>query len=116
MRADEPLHPILPRPWTYDLERIDWRPSPLMAETFIDLTFRKGDEVRRLRFVSPSNVRVDEGFCGQCSGLAIHDVRSRGWDGITVEVCNFEQDPGITFLAASVVDLDAAESRSGSET
>jgi hypothetical protein len=81
----------------------------LTAKTFVDLTFRKGDEVRRLRFLSPSNVQVDAGFCGQCSGLAIHDIRSRGWDRITVEVRNFEQDPGITFLAASVVDLDAAE-------
>jgi hypothetical protein len=109
MLDDEPMHPILPRPWTYDLERIDWWPSPLTAKTFVDLTFRKGDEVRRLRFLSPSNVQVDAGFCGQCSGLAIHDIRSRGWDRITVEVRNFEQDPGITFLAASVVDLDAAE-------
>jgi hypothetical protein len=116
MRDDEPLHPILPAPWTYHLGRIDWWPSPLLAETYIDLTFRKGDEVRRLRFLSPINVRVDEGFCGQCCGLAIHDVRSRGWDGITVEVLNFEQEPGITFLAASVVDLDVAESRSGSDS
>ena len=75
----------------------------------IDLTLRKGDEVRRLRFLSPSQVCIDAGFCGQCSGLAIHDIRSRGWDRITVEVRNVEQNPGITFLAASVVDLDAVE-------
>jgi len=116
MRDDEPVHPILPAPWTYQLERIDWWPSPLTAETFIDLTFRKDDEVRRLRFLSPTRVCVDEGFCGQCHGLAIHDIRSRGWDRIAVEVLNFENAPGITFLAASVVDLDVAESRSGSDT
>jgi hypothetical protein len=45
MDDDEPMNPILPRPWTYDLERIDWWPTPLTEETFIDLTFRKGDEV-----------------------------------------------------------------------
>jgi hypothetical protein len=116
MRDDEPLHPILSAPWTYHLERIDWWPSPLMAKTFIDLTFRKGDEVRRLRFLSPRNVHVDEGFCGQCHGLAIHDIRSRGWDGIAVEVINFEQNPGITFLAAGVVDLDVAASRACGDT
>lgn len=105
----EPQHPIIDKPWTYELERIDWRPSPMIAESFIDLTFRRGDERRRLRFLSPTQVRVDQGFCGQCSGLAIHDIRKRGWDRVRIEVVNFEQDPGITFLAADVVDLDQSE-------
>jgi hypothetical protein len=106
---DEPDHPILSRPWTYHLERIDWRPSPTIAETWIDLTFCKGDERRRLRFIAPTAVEIEKDFRGQCSGLAIRDIRSRGWDGIRIEVVNFEQDPGITFFAADVVDLDDAE-------
>ena len=105
----EPLHPILPQSWTYELVRVDWLPSPRIRDTHIDLTFHKEGRFRRLRFVSPSCVQVDRGFCGQCSGLAIHDIRSRGWDGIGIAVVNFEQDPGITFFAADVVDLGDAE-------
>jgi hypothetical protein len=105
----DPQHPIISKPWTYELERIDWRPSPAVAESYIDLTFRQGDERRRLRFLSPTEVKIDQGFCGQCSGLAIHDIRRRGWDRVRIEVVNFEQDPGITFFAADVVDLDQSE-------
>ena len=105
----EPQHPILSKPWTYELERVDWRPSPATAETYIDLTFRKGNQRRRLRFLSPTEVEVGKGFCGQCFGLAIHDIRSRGWDGLRIEVVNFEQGPGITFFAAEVIDLDEME-------
>jgi hypothetical protein len=103
---DEPNHPIIDEPWTYEIERIDWRPSPVTADSVIDLTFRKGEARRRLRFLSPTSVKVDEGFCGQCFGLAIRDIRGRGWDRVRIEVVNFEQDAGITFYAAAVVDLD----------
>jgi len=109
----EPEHPILAEPWTYELERIDWRPTPAIAESFLDLTFRRGTERRRLRFLSPTQVKVDQGFCGQCCGLAIHDIRSRGWDGVRIEVVNFEASPGITFFAADVVDLDQSEGDDG---
>ena len=101
----EPNHPILEDVWAYNLIRIDWRPSPSPQETFIDLTFEKGGKARTLRFLSPSCVQVDEGFCGQCSGLSIRDIRCRGWDDIRVAVVNAEIDPGITFLAADVFDL-----------
>ena len=103
---EEPQHPILARPWTYDLIRIDWRPSPRVEDAFIDLTLQKAETIRRLRFVSPTSVQVEKGFCGQCSGLMIQDIRNRGWDRIRIEVSNFEQDPGITFFAADVIDLD----------
>jgi hypothetical protein len=111
----EPQHPILVEPWTYELERIDWRPSPAIAESFLDLTFRRGSERRRLRFLSPTQVKVDQGFCGQSYGLAIHDIRRRGWDGVRIEVVNFEAAPGITFFAADVVDLDQSEGVQQSE-
>jgi hypothetical protein len=68
---DEPLHPISSEPWTYELERIDWRPSPAIAASQIDLTSRRGDERRLLRFLSPTEVEIGKGFCGQCFGLAI---------------------------------------------
>jgi hypothetical protein len=105
----EPEHDILPRAWTYDLVRIDWRSTPAIAEGWIDLTFQKGGEQRRLRFLAPTEVQVDRGFMGQPTGLRIVDIRSRGWDSVGVEVINFEQDPGITFFAPDIVDLDEVE-------
>ena len=104
----EPFHPVLPQPWTFDLVRIDWRPSPHVTETWLDLTFRRGNEQRRLRFLAPTEVRIEAGFQGQCAGLAILDIRCRGWDRCHVQVVNLEQAPGITFYAADVADLDAS--------
>ena len=106
---EEPDHPILPRPWTYDLVQVDWRSTPAIAEGWLDLKFQKGAEQRRLRFLAPTEVQVDRGFMGQPTGLRIVDIRSRGWDRVGIEVLNFEQDPGITFFAADVVDLDEVE-------
>ncbi|MCK5944792.1 MAG: hypothetical protein KAI24_22580 [Planctomycetes bacterium] len=102
-------HSILPGAFRYDLERIDWHPRFTLGEGFIDLVFRRGDERRRLRFMDPSQVQIDQGFNGQCSGMVINDISRRGWEGVRIEVVNFEQDPGITFYASGVVDLDRQE-------
>lgn len=103
---DDPKHEILPEAHTYDLVRFDWHPTPEVAKGYLDLTFRRGTDVRRLRFVEPTQVRVAAGFTGQCGGMVILDIRGRGWDAAKIEVINIEQDPGISFYAIDVVDLD----------
>lgn len=109
MVAEDLEHSILPEAFRYDLERIDWHPSFVPGQCFIDLTFRNDDERRRLRFLDPSQVEVDRGFMGQASGMVIYDISGRGWEGIKIEVANFESDPNITFYASDVVDLDQTE-------
>jgi hypothetical protein len=80
---DDPKHEILPEAHTYDLVRFDWHPT-----------------------LEPTQVRVAAGFTGQCGGMVILDIRGRGWDAAKIEVINIEQDPGISFYAIDVVDLD----------
>ena len=59
-------------------------------------------KVRDLRFNQPSNLKIDEGFWDGLSGMAIVDISSRQWANAKIEVVNFEQDPGITFIAMSM--------------
>ena len=54
---------------------------------------------RELLFHQPSNLKIDEGFFNGLSGMAIIDISGRQWSSAKIEVINFEQVPGITFLA-----------------
>ena len=67
---------------------------------------QRGEATKKLRFNRPVEVKVDIGFQGQISGMKIMDVSQRQWDDIGVDVRNFEQDPGITFKAYNVVEIE----------
>ncbi len=54
---------------------------------------------RKLRFWQVSGLQIDKGFFGGLSGMIVVDIKSRQWSGSSIEVQNFEQDSGITFLA-----------------
>lgn len=83
-----------------DLE--DWRDS------YFDLTLRKGNVTRRLRFLAPSNIRIRD--IGNNGGMFILDISSRGWEDKNVEVVNLEMGEGsIELYARDVTDLDAPE-------
>jgi hypothetical protein len=70
------------------------------SNSLIDLVIRSRDGLsRELRFRQVSNLKIDEGFSGGLSGMIIVDISSRQWSNARVEVQNFEQDAGITFLA-----------------
>jgi hypothetical protein len=108
--GEDERHPILRCAWAYDIVHMDWHLlGDAPGKSHLDLTFVNGGEIRRLRFLSPRDLKIDEGFCGVCSGLEILDISRRQWDNTKVEVINFEQHPGITFIAADVVDLDREE-------
>ena len=60
--------------------------------------------IRRLRFFSPTQVRIRD--AGMNWGLAIADIRARQLQGIGVELHNFEADEGpMELLARDVVEL-----------
>ena len=64
----------------------------------IELRSRTG-LTRKLRFDQVSNLKIDEGFSGNLSGMIVVDISIRQWGNARVEVQNFECDPGVTFLA-----------------
>lgn len=78
---------------------IDWQS---WKESCIELIAQGRGRNRHLRFSGVSNLRIDEGFNGSLSGMEIVDISDRQWDSARIEVRNFEQDPGITFLAVSM--------------
>lgn len=57
---------------------------------------------RKLKFEQISNLNVESGFSGNLTGMLIVDITNRQWDGLRIEVQNYEQDPGITFLAQNM--------------
>ncbi|HTN74006.1 MAG TPA: hypothetical protein VL096_02120 [Pirellulaceae bacterium] len=105
---DSPNHPIIDRPHEYQIIRLDyhndiadWRLS------FLDLTLQRETTIRRLRFLRPQRLVIEEGFPVSTHGMQILDIRHRQWDGLSVEVINDEPISGaITFCAAEVIDLD----------
>ncbi|WP_431095324.1 hypothetical protein [Polaromonas aquatica] len=78
---------------------IDWQS---WKGSYIELTAQGQGRKRHLRFSGVSNLRIDEGFNGSLSGMEIVDISDRQWDSARIEVRNFEQDPGVTFLAATM--------------
>jgi len=72
---------------------------------------RKGAVVRRLRFWSPQQFAIEEGFPAPTGGVVILDVRGRRLEGLGVRVADFEGNHGaVTFWAREVVNLDTLES------
>jgi hypothetical protein len=70
------------------------------SNSYIELSVRSRAGLNRnLRFNQVSNLQIDSGFSGCLNGMVIIDISSRQWGRARVEVRNFEQDPGVSFLA-----------------
>lgn len=88
----DPDHPILQRPWEWELTEFCYRTND-GAEPHLDLVFEKGEVRKKLRFFSPRDIRISEGF-SSTMGLIILDVRGRKLDGLGVQVTNYEAHGG----------------------
>ncbi|HEY8158834.1 MAG TPA: hypothetical protein VIF10_09035 [Methylobacter sp.] len=80
----------------FHMDWISWQDS------YIELVAEAPGRRRHLKFSSPRNLCIEQGFNGNLSGMAIMDISDRQWDSTNLEVINFEQDAGITFLAESM--------------
>jgi len=107
-----PHHPVIDRPWEYVLGLLHYHMGLDGTEPYLDLELHRSNETRRLRFWSPRQLMIEEGFPSPTHGMEILDVRHRGLEGIGVRVGDFEASWGsITFWARTVVDLDAEPTR-----
>ncbi len=104
-------HPIIERPFEYSIVAFYFeRDFEDGRESYFDLTLRKGNVTRRLRFLAPSNIRI--GDVWNNSGMVILDISARQWDGLSVEIANFENAEGsIELCARDVIDLDEEETK-----
>lgn len=107
MYGDNPVHPIVDKPWQFDIVRFDLHHDPDDHRAdYLDLWLRRGDELRRLRFKQPSSIKIEKGFPRATGGMIILDVRNWGWEDVGVEVADFEASHGsVTFYAKDVVEL-----------
>ncbi len=103
----EPDHEVLQRPWEYEIVWFSYSHDVTNRDnSFIDMTLRKEDEVRRLRFFRPQGLRIQEGFPNRTGGFFIGDLRGRQWEDLGVEVGDCEDcGGGVYFFAKSVVEL-----------
>ena len=100
------IHSIITRPHEYEVTYFGYQTNKEdYRNSYIDIHFKKGNEVRKLRFLQPTELEVEKGFNGNVCGMEILDIRERQLDGIGVKVRNFEQDAGVTFLAREVKEL-----------
>jgi hypothetical protein len=103
-RSTDPDHPILQEAWKHEL--VGFQYDGLADEPYLDLVLRHAETkaIRRLRFLSPSEISINGPRMNW--GLAIADVRRRQMQDIGVEVYNFENSPGFAQLyARDVVDV-----------
>ncbi len=103
---DDPHHPILDRPYEYEIADLRYHVGLDGSEPFLDLTLVLGPTSRRLRFWSPQNLAIEPGFPASTGGMVILDIRARQLDGLNVQVADWEASNGtITFFARDVVEL-----------
>jgi hypothetical protein len=103
----DPEHSILPKAFEYEIIGLRLDREPIDGiEPFLDLTLRRGQHRRVLRFWSPQNLEIERGGPTMTHGLVIYDIRGRGLERLGVEVDDFEGNHGrVSFVARAVDEL-----------
>lgn len=99
-------HPIIDKPWQYKIISFYYEcSSENYLEHYIELVMKKGNDVKKLKFLAPTQLKIEEGFPMPTGGMEILDIHDRGWENINIEVSDFEASQGaITFFAKDVID------------
>jgi hypothetical protein len=104
---DDPYHPILPDPYSWELVEFTYRRDPAnWRQTYIDLLFTRNGAERRLRFFAPQEVELPCGTMGSWCRVYVADASGRQLENMRVRVASFE--PGWcvpSFWAAAVVEV-----------
>jgi hypothetical protein len=101
---NDPNHPILERPWKFEMFTLQyWRPTA-ESEPFIDVTLKDGIGFRNLRFSNPKDIEIHKGFPSQ-TAFCIFDVSNRGIVGFNVRVDNLiSEDGAVRFWQREVME------------
>ena len=82
-------HPIIDRPWEWEIARFEWIAADQTTPSHLDVTFTRGIESRTLRFTEPTNVVLsfDDGHNPiECAEMVVLDVSDRQLDALNVQV------------------------------
>jgi hypothetical protein len=100
-------HHIIDRPWEWTIGALHYHVGLDGTEPYVDLDMHRNAEVRRLRFWSPQQFEIEEGFPCPTHGMIILNVKGRGLERCSVWVTDFEASMGrIRFWARDVIDRD----------
>ena len=103
--AENIFHPILERSWEYEIISFCFNRSlDEEFETFLDLKLSNGNDVRHLRFFSPQDIEIENGFPIKTGGFSIYDVSNRGLENLNVRVDDFEASRGAIYFWARKVE------------
>jgi hypothetical protein len=107
--VDNLHHPILDRPWDWEIARLEWVAANETNSSHLDVTFTREGELRKLRFAEPQNVSInfDDGHNSiQCGEMVILDVRDRQLDALNVQVTEGGASGSpLRFYAKSVTEI-----------
>jgi len=104
---NDKIHPIINKPHEYEVIFFSLKKDTEAHEsTYIELHLKKNSEIKKLQFIQPVDLEIEKGFYGNICGMEILDIKDHQLDNIGVQVRNFEQDAGITFMAKEVVEVN----------
>ncbi len=105
---NEKDHKIIEKPWDYNISSFLYNcSSENLLEHYIELVLTKDDISRKLRFIAPKQLKIEEGFPSPTHGMEILDIRERGMEDVNVYVGDFEASHGaITFYAKEVIEIN----------
>src|SRR6185312_3733846 len=93
--------------WEYEVFTLSFYQSPTREfEPFIDLTLKKENTFRYLRFHCPRDLEIAKGFPAKSGGFCIFDLSLVPGDGLGVRVDDLRGGDGtVRFWAREVVEI-----------
>lgn len=85
----EPNHFILHESWSYRVIHIEYFVGRHHHERYLDLTLQKEATLEKLRFLRPSQVRIND---VAEAPIEIVDIRGRGWEGLNLWITGYAED------------------------
>lgn len=109
-QMNDPFHPILDRPWLWEIDRFAWHKLQGSSQCALDVRFVRDGLHRTLRFIEPQEVLIQ--FSGtypiECGEMAILDIRQRQLDGLSIQVADTgASGTPLKLYARSVHEVDA---------
>ena len=108
-QTQEPEHPILDKPFTWAITELHWRASGVAEpSSFLDVTFARDGQLRRLRFADPQQVVLELSAPSSvdCGDMVIRDISDRQLDGLSVQVTDNGADgTPLSFYAKGVIEV-----------
>jgi len=100
-------HPILDKAYQYDIIGFNYDSSSYdFSEHTLEITFRKNDIVKKLKFIGPGELSIETGFPLSTGGLAILDITNHQLEKFNVQVIDEEASHGaVVFYAKDVFEI-----------